>query len=256
MICPRCGKATKDDWKDLQTTIPSGERLGGEVGLADLFERGVPLRDTRREFVTFDWMRCEWEDCFQTVVRCHETTVEWFQNVPIQHTQVRFVYPFGSSTPREPLPEGVPTSMRRDYEEGAAILDVSPRMTTVLTSKVLYDLLEKYAGIAEYTLNGSINKFIVDTAHPTRIRENLGHWREIRDFSAHTKRSKNEDDESFGAIIEPGREEAEWTLDMLDRLFAYFVTEPEQEKQLRERWDKNIADAGRNPIRPLPENEE
>lgn len=129
-------------------------------------------------------------------------------------------------------------------------------MTTVLTSKVLYDLLEQYAGIAEYTLNGSINKFIADTSHPQRVRENLGHWREIRDFSAHTKRNENPDDEAFGEIIEAGREEAEWTLDMLDRLFAYFITEREQEKRLREKWDKNIADAGRNPIRPLPDDAE
>jgi hypothetical protein len=196
------------------------------------------------------------EACFQTVVRCHETRVEWTEHLPLQHTDIRFVYPFGASSPRSQLSENVPVAMRKDYEEAAAILDLSPRMTTVLTSKVLYDLLEQYAGIAEYTLNGSITKFIADTAHPVRVRENLGHWREIRDFSAHTKRNVNEEDEAFGQIIEPGREEAEWTLDMLDRLFAYFITEPEQEAQLRAKWDQNIADAGRKPIPPVQDDAE
>jgi hypothetical protein len=257
MNCPRCGKATKDDWKPLQTTLLRGDHGPvGEEGLANMFVRTIPLGDSGREWVTYEWMRCEWEDCFQTVVQCHEITVEWTPYAPIQHTDTRFVYPFGAATPRNPLPEGVPASMRKDYEEAAAVLDISPRMTAVLTSKVLYDLLEKYADIAEYTLNGSITKFIGDPAHPLRVRENLGHWREIRDFSAHTKRNVNPEDESFGEIIEPGREEAEWTLDMLDGLFAYFVTEPERENRLRSKWDKNIADADRKPLPPVRDDAE
>jgi hypothetical protein len=259
MKCPRCGEHTRDDWKPLLTNIPrpADDFLGGgERSLAEMYLDSLPLGDDQRESLKFDWMRCEDEACRQTVVRLHETTVEWTAHAPIQHTDTRFVYPLGASSPRDPLPEIVPKSMRSDYEEAAAILDISPRMTTVLTSKVLYDLLEKYAGIAEYTLNGSIKKFVADTSHPKRIRQNLGHWREIRDFSAHTKRNQNPEDEEFGQIIEAGREEADWTLDTLDTLFEYFITQPATDERLRAKWDRNIADADRNPIPPLPEDAE
>lgn len=51
---------------------------------------------------------------------------------------------FGSSV--RLIDPTVPDPYRRDYEEATAILDVSPRMSAVLSRRLLADLLEEYAG--------------------------------------------------------------------------------------------------------------
>jgi len=86
-------------------------------------------------------------------------------------------------------------------------------MSAVLSRRVLADLLEKYAKQTQFSLTARIDKFTADTTHPRQLRENLHHFREIADFGAHTQK----DDQA--AVIDVGREEAEWTLDLLDRLF-------------------------------------
>jgi hypothetical protein len=141
----------------------------------------------------------------------------------------------------------VPEPYRTDYLEAAALLDVSARMSAVLSRRLLYDLLAQYAGIAEYTLKGSIDAFVADTAHPRKIRENLHLLREMGDFGAHTQ--KNDQSE----IVNVSREEAEWTLNVIDRLFDYFVVSPTKDKALHDAWDEKLQATGRKPIPPLPE---
>jgi hypothetical protein len=115
-----------------------------------------------------------------------------------------------------------------------------------MSRRVLYDLLEKYAGIAEYTLSGSIDKFVGNTTHPSEIRGNLHYLRELGDFGAHTK--KDGDDR----IINITRDEAEWCLKVVERLFDYFIVGPEINKKLRADMDRKLEEAGRKPIKPLP----
>jgi hypothetical protein len=79
------------------------------------------------------------------------------------------------------------------------------------------------------------------------LRENLHHFREVADFGAHTQK-----DDQQAANIDVGREEAEWTLDVLDRLFDYFIATPAQDRKMREAMDERIKSAGRKPIEPLP----
>jgi hypothetical protein len=130
--------------------------------------------------------------------------------------------------------------------EAAAILDLSPRMSAVLSRRILGDLLERYAGQSRFFLTDRIDKFIADTTHPSYLRENLHHFREIADFGAHTQ--KNDQAE----IINVDRAEAAWTLDILDSLFDYFIVAPERNRTLREAMDKKIEDAGRKPLTAPP----
>jgi hypothetical protein len=127
-------------------------------------------------------------------------------------------------------------------------LDDNPhrRLSSFRWTLRLRHLMRGVSGISEYTLKASLDKFIGDTKHPARIRENLQHLREIGDFGAHTKK------DGVGQIIEVSREDAEWTLDLVDRLFDYFIVEPERDKKLQSKWNQNLADAGRKPIPEVP----
>lgn len=248
MQCPICRQFTPDAWRSLVYREVRDRDSHGITPVTYPDSLTVEPPQAVKSFVSFDFMYCANEACRQLVVRAHEN-----YNLPPHAvanpemlTRTWLVRPRAALRPIEPE---IPEPFRTDYLEAAAILDSSPRMSAVLSRKVVFDLLETYAQISEYTLKGSLDKFIGDTSHPARVRENLQHLREIGDFGAHTKK------DGVGQIIEVSRDDAEWTLDLLDRLFDYFILDPERDKKLRGVWDKNIQDAGRKPISPVPPDE-
>jgi Domain of unknown function (DUF4145) len=225
MKCPTCGEHTPDSWQNLQPPA-LGARGNHTIGLG--------------------YMQCANNKCGELVVRVHDS-----YRVPDgirgsrPHADAWLAYPGrGEARPIDPL---VPDEFKRDYQEAAAILDISPRMAAVLARSILADLLEKYVKLTDFSLSKRIDKFRADKTRPSNLRENIHHFREIADFGAHTQ--KNDQDQ----IIPVDRDGAEWMLDFLDRLFTYFIVEPEKDREMRERWDKNLADAGREPINPLPD---
>jgi Domain of unknown function (DUF4145) len=120
-------------------------------------------------------------------------------------------------------------------------------MSAVLSRRILADLLEKYADLTQFSLPARIDVFAADKDHPRQLRENLHYFREIANFGAHNQK----DDQA--AIIDVGSEEAEWTLDLLDRLFDYFIATPARDRRMREAMDERIKEAGRKPIEPVPD---
>ena len=122
----------------------------------------------------------------------------------------------------------------KDFQEACAILDESPRMSAVLSRRILADLLKQYAGLNDKRLAERIDKFIADNQHPSRLRDNLHYLREIGDFGAHTM----EDDQ--GHIVDLEREDAGWTLKIVTDLFDYFIIAPEKDKAQRESFDKKL----------------
>ena len=49
------------------------------------------------------------------------------------------------------------------------------------------------------------------------------------------------------------RDDAEWMLDYLDRFMDHYVVAPQKDSAVLAKWDKNIVEAGRKPIHPLPD---
>jgi len=231
--CPICGGHSPPTWQAFETQTPHGHVAG------------LPGTKSVLEEVNLDWMRCSNEECEQLIVRIHEQRLTGAM-APLVRTDSWIARPRFGETER-PIHALVPEPFRTDYAEAAAILALSPRMSAVLSRRVLADLLEKYAKQTQFSLTARIDKFTADTTHPRQLRENLHHFREIADFGAHTQK----DDQA--AVIDVGREEAEWTLDLLDRLFDYFIETPAQDQKIREGMDERIKGAGRKPIEPLPD---
>jgi hypothetical protein len=146
--------------------------------------------------------------------------------------------------------------MSEDYREASVILDDSPRMSAVLSRRVLADLLDKYAELKDKNLVDRIDKFIADKTHPSRIRENLHYLREMGNFGAHTQENKSpqvaspQQGPSEATVINVSKEEAEWTIKVVEDLFDYFIVAPEKDKFLRMAFDQKIKDAKRKPINP------
>jgi len=220
MKCPTCGENTPDAWHPVAN-----------------------LHSMDRRQVSVDHMACANEPCKQLVVRFHDSYIVDDGTTSSTKTDTSIGYPRDRVRQVDPH---VPEEFARDFIEAAAILDRSHRMSAVLARRVLSDLLEKYANLGQFSLTTRIDKFIDDTNQPRSLRENLHHLREIADFSAHTQRNDGSE------VLDVTREEAEWTLDVVERLFDHFIVTPEKDRAIREGIDAKIKEAGRKEIKPLP----
>jgi hypothetical protein len=240
--CPVCGKVSRPEWQWVYFSP---------------YDREDTLRPARQEkhkyeWVGLDWMRCAHEECEQLIVRVHEARVTGRMDgagEPVLERQIWVARPRFGEVTREVAAE-VPEPFRNDYLEAAALLDLSPRMSAVLSRSILADLMEKYLDLTDFGLNERINKFRTDSQQPQRLRDGAHHFREIGDFGSHTQR--NDQDQ----IIPVDRGDAEWMLGYLDRFLEYYVVSPERDRLMLGKWDKNIADAGRKSIRPLSDDED
>jgi hypothetical protein len=193
-------------------------------------------------------MQCANEKCGQLVVRGHDTYTAYDAGYPDEHTDTWIIHPRHASRPLDPLILETSGELAGDYAEAVAILDISHRMSAVLARSILADLLEKYADLSDYGLADRVNKFVEDTAHPFDLREQLHYLREIADLSAHTKTDQSSDQLER---IEITREEADWTLVIVERLFDYFIVSPAKADLLKKGMDAKLSAAGRRAIKPL-----
>jgi hypothetical protein len=191
------------------------------------------------------WMQCP--ACNEVIVTVRRGYHSAIEQLDLAAAELWFAVPKKPNPRRlDPL---VPDPYRRDYLEATLILDDSPRMSSVLSRRILQDLLEQFAGRTEYKLEDRIDNFIADPQYPSTIKDNLHHLRDIANFGAHTKTNK-----ATGEIIEVDRDEAEWTLEVIDGLFDYFIVGPEKSKQRRADWDNKREQTGAaRPVRkPKP----
>lgn len=183
MKCPTCGEHTPDSWKPLERQHVSGS-------LPEDPRRRQLLYITTRSFeaaesASLDWMHCANPKCLELVIRLHEHWTVGRDHLPVGvKTETWVIRP---RTSRRKIVKLIEGELRRDYEEAGLILDDSPRMSSVLSRKILGDLLEQYAKLKYNSLKTQIDKFIADLSHPYQLRENLHYLREIADFSAHTQ---------------------------------------------------------------------
>ena len=238
--CPVCGEHSAAAWK----------RIGFQGSLSvEGFGMSV-ARTTRsvEDQLSLEWMHCANEKCGEVVVLLTENWGRVGPDFAVQATSW-IVWPRLGEVRRH-VDDAVPESFGSDYQEAAVLLDVSPRMSAVMSRRILADLLENYAGLTQFNLEKRIDAFIADTSHPRQLRENLHHFREGANFGAHTQK----DDQA--EVIDISREEAEWMLDLLDRLFEYFIVTPRRDQAMRDAIDVRIKEAGRKEIKPLSEDPE
>jgi Domain of unknown function (DUF4145) len=192
-------------------------------------------------------MRCANEQCQQVIIRLIDArpdhSVITAEGHPQMTTQRWVVYPrFGEVTrPIDPL---IQDPLRTDYLEAAAILDTSHRMSAVLARRILSDLLTKYANKTQINLVAQIDAFTSEPGHPKRLTDNLYYFREVGNFGAHTQEDRDD-----ATVIDVDREEAEWTLDLVDRLFDYFIVQPARDDEIKTRMDAKLDRVGRKPLR-------
>jgi hypothetical protein len=240
MKCPFCLHDIPQMWQKLYTHT---NEIGDSSGAKDALSANLP--EHRRLLVWLRWMQCPNDGCKQILVQAESDSRDIASAGTYLSQEKRLVVPqTGAGRTLDPT---IPDPFRRDYLEASMILNISARMSAGWSRRIVGDLLEKYAHRTEYNLAKRIDKFIEDKSHPSHVRDNLHHLREIADFGAHTQT-----DQSDGTIIDVRPEEAEWTLDIVDSLLDYFIVGPERDRLRRVAFEKKMEAAGRKPIKKPP----
>lgn len=144
-----------------------------------------------------------------------------------------------NATGRTAPPE-VPEPLRSDYAEAVAILALSPQASAALARRIVQQVLTGQGGYEQTTLARQIGAFVEDDRTPSALSDNLHYLREIGNFAAHPIES-----EHTGEIMPVGPGEAEWALEVVDRLFDYYFVAPGKDEARRREFDGRAADAGR-----------
>ena len=216
IVCPHCSMGTAVEFRLLQ-----GQYLDHKIE-----ESGTSY--------AVDYGYCQNPECRRLIIRL--TKMEG-----INPDSTRYVLPRHSTRVRL---EGIPTELSEDYEEACAVLDISPAASAALARRCLQGVIRGHFKINERRLYDGIKKVAGLKTLPQHLADGLDTIREIGNLAAHP-----EHDAEFGVIVRVSREEAEWTLEILEGLFRHCYVEPgEHERRTRKLREKmgRIGDKGKS----------
>jgi hypothetical protein len=165
MICPFCSHHTAETWQPLQL---STDEVGRTAPVNPQIASHLPRQEGGSDFdvvtVAVQWLKCQNLECRQVLVRVTRYVYPVNQHPKPEAIETWFAVPNKRSAP--PVDDSVPVQQRRDYNEAFIILDDSPRMSAVLSRRILADLLKKYDSANQFSLDAS-QKHIYVKHHET-----------------------------------------------------------------------------------------
>ncbi len=263
MQCSVCQQHTPDAWTGFVTyehrpDAPFPMNRGALT--AEFLDQQVSEVESARYF--FAWMRCANPRCRQLTVRVSRDRMR-LDKPPSDDLSdfIEMLTPSADAeswlaVPRRRLPpiafdeREVGPGMVGDYAEAWAILDISPRMSAVLSRRMLAEILRKHAQIDQYSLGAQLQTFVEDVGYPRRLREAVHYLQKMGDFGAHEQRSDQAE------VIDVDEVEAIWTLEVVAELLNHFVVTPGRDANVKASFDEKLRQANRPPIQPLPPDRE
>jgi hypothetical protein len=141
-----------------------------------------------------------------------------------------------------PIPADVPQHIAKDYDEAAAVLNISPKASAALSRRCLQAILREAGGANQKNLVDQIEHASKNL--PGYIIENIDAIRNIGNFAAHPTK-----DSASGEIVDVESGEAEWNLDVLDMLFDFYYVQPSLAHKRREALNAKLQNAGKQPMK-------
>ena len=155
------------------------------------------------------------------------------------------VFPKGYA--RSPLSPSVPDEFAADYREAATVLADSPKASAALSRRCLQHLLREKAGVKKADLSNEIQE-VIDTGDlPSYLSEAIDAVRNHGNFAAHPLKSQ-----STGEVVDVEPGEAEWNLNVLDRLFDHYFVQPARLEAQKAKLNAKLADLGKPAMKSGP----
>lgn len=149
---------------------------------------------------------------------------------------------------RIPLGDEVPKDLKADFLEACEVLSISPKASAALSRRVLQALLQEQgytAGSLAQQVDALLDEKDPSKVLPSSIRNSVDAIRNFGNFSAHPITDKT----SLQVIdVEP--EEAEWCLEIVERLFDHYYVQPATDKKKVDALNAKLGQAGKPTAKP------
>lgn len=228
--CPHCG-------------VPNQMR---EAGHSELLTVAVDPLWTRHRELLLDGKRDGLHLIFAMCSVCREPVVTLIARSGGVDSEEQAVLVWPRVAYRAPVPAGVPDGVRADYEEAALVLPVSPKASAAMSRRCLQNLLIEKENVPD---GDSLAQQVeaVMGRYPAYISENIDAIRNFGNFSTHPIKATE-----TAQIIEVDDHEAEWLLEIIEQLLAYYYVEPELSRRKREALNRKLKGAGKPPMKQPP----
>ncbi len=159
------------------------------------------------------------------------------------------VHPF-VAYPRDgqrPVPTEVPTNIAMDFEQASVVLDLSPKASAALSRRCLQNMLSMQ-GYEGKNLAKQIDAVLSEAdprkSLPTGLLDTVDAIRNFGNFSAHPI-----NDVTSLQVLDVEPEEAEWCLEILERLFDHYYVMPAYAKAKKAALDAKLKKANKPPAK-------
>ncbi|HYZ71467.1 MAG TPA: DUF4145 domain-containing protein [Chthoniobacterales bacterium] len=116
-----------------------------------------------------------------------------------------------------------------------------------MSRRGVQNLLREEAKTNKKDLADQIQEVLDSGKLPSYLAENIDAIRNIGNFAAHPIKSTN-----TGEIVDVEPGEAEWTLDVLEELFDFYIVQPAKAKAKRDALNQKLQDAKKPPLKQPP----
>ena len=210
---------------------------------------GIIRRDSAS--MIWAWQAATCPDCDKPIIQIglHRNLDDGFLSLEqLRQTQladVRLVWPRVAR--RTPLGDVVPEPLKTDYLEACEVLSISPKASAALSRRVLQALLQDQGytgGNLARQIDAVLKENDPSKALPAGVRESVDAIRNFGNFSAHPVTDK-----TSLQIIDVESEEAEWCLEIVERLFEHYYVRPATEAKRLAELNAKLGKAGKQPAK-------
>ncbi len=208
--CPHCLTSSAVEFSKLKPSMMYEKQNAGEA------------------FYYVDHGYCQNLNCLRLIMRLRkmEHGLVISQTFIIPHAQSRRKF------------EYVPPAINSAYEEAGNVLGYSPSASAALARRCLQMTIREHFKIEKNSLYDEIQELVNEKNLPEHIVKGLDKVRGIGNLALHP-----EHDAQTGLIVEINKDEAEWTLDILETLFNYCFEEPKKSEQRTQRLEEKLDQA-------------
>jgi hypothetical protein len=134
----------------------------------------------------------------------------------------------------------VPENIKKEFQEAAAILPISPRASAAMSRRLLQTILREKFSIKKGSLEAEIKEFLSLTGIPTFLSQEIDAIRNVGNFAAHPIKNTQ-----TGEIVDVEPGEAEWLIDVLEALFDFTYIQPERRENRIKALNIKLSSVGK-----------
>ena len=218
MICPNCSIAFHVEWEEFEIGSSASEHARWECRVAICPQCNTPLA----EFLKITQAHPE-DGGFDILADRFPA----YPEVPAWAT----------------VSEYVPSTLAADYREARKVLPHSPKASAALSRRVLQSILRD-KGYWSRALSRQIDLVLKEPdprkGLPTDLQKNVDAIRNFGNFSAHPVT-----DLTTLQVIDVEPEEAEWCLELVERLFDHYYIRPAMDERRFAELNEKLTQAGK-----------